>query len=48
MTALERRTAEAVTLRLWANGLLEGADAFPLLLLGDLNDVPVPRRPRRS
>ena len=40
MTALERRAAEAVILRLWANGLPEGADAFPLLILGDLNDVP--------
>ncbi|MBA2712680.1 MAG: hypothetical protein H0U55_03875, partial [Rubrobacteraceae bacterium] len=38
--ALERRTAEAVTMRLWANGLLESADTVPVLLLGDLNDVP--------
>jgi endonuclease/exonuclease/phosphatase family metal-dependent hydrolase len=39
--ALMRRMAEAVTLRVWANGLFEerGAGTF-LLLLGDLNDVP--------
>lgn len=38
--ALMRRMAEAVTLRIRANGLLEGNDRTPLLLLGDLNDVP--------
>ncbi|MCP5516549.1 MAG: endonuclease/exonuclease/phosphatase family protein [Verrucomicrobiales bacterium] len=38
--ALMRRSAEAVTLRLWANALLEGNDHQPLILLGDLNDVP--------
>jgi endonuclease/exonuclease/phosphatase family metal-dependent hydrolase len=38
--ALEKRTAEAVTLRMWANGLLDDEGAIRLLLLGDLNDVP--------
>jgi endonuclease/exonuclease/phosphatase family metal-dependent hydrolase len=38
--ALMRRMAEAVTLRIWVNGLLGGDDRTPLLLLGDLNDVP--------
>jgi endonuclease/exonuclease/phosphatase family metal-dependent hydrolase len=38
--ALMRRMAEAVTLRIRANGLLEGGEGTPLLLLGDLNDVP--------
>jgi endonuclease/exonuclease/phosphatase family metal-dependent hydrolase len=38
--ALMRRMAEAVTLRIRANGLLEGGEGIPLLLLGDLNDVP--------
>jgi len=38
--ALLRRTAEAVTLRLRVNALLEGNDRNPLLLLGDFNDVP--------
>lgn len=38
--ALMRRMAEAVTLRIWVNGLLGRADLTPLLLLGDLNDVP--------
>lgn len=38
--ALMRRMAEAVTLRIRANGLLEGNDRTPLLLLGDFNDVP--------
>lgn len=38
--ALMRRSAEAVTLRLWANALLEGNDHQPLILLGDFNDVP--------
>ena len=39
--ALMRRMAAAVTLRIRANGLLEGGGAgVPLLVLGDLNDVP--------
>ena len=38
--ALMRRMAEAVTLRIWVNGLLGGAGRTPLLLLGNLNDVP--------
>lgn len=38
--ALMRRMAEAVTLRIRANGLLEGGEGIPTLLLGDLNDVP--------
>jgi endonuclease/exonuclease/phosphatase family metal-dependent hydrolase len=38
--ALHRRTAEAVTLRLAANTLLEGNDRSALVILGDLNDVP--------
>ncbi len=38
--ALMRRTAEAVTLRLKANELLEQNDPVPLIVLGDLNDVP--------
>lgn len=38
--ALHRRTAEAVTLRVYANGLLEGNDRSALIVLGDLNDVP--------
>jgi endonuclease/exonuclease/phosphatase family metal-dependent hydrolase len=38
--ALERRTAEAVALRVRANELLEGNARTPLLVLGDLNDVP--------
>jgi endonuclease/exonuclease/phosphatase family metal-dependent hydrolase len=38
--ALERRTAEAVTLRMRANELLEGNARTPLLVLGDFNDVP--------
>jgi endonuclease/exonuclease/phosphatase family metal-dependent hydrolase len=38
--ALERRTAEAVTLRIRANDLLEGNARTPLLVLGDFNDVP--------
>jgi endonuclease/exonuclease/phosphatase family metal-dependent hydrolase len=38
--ALMRRMAEAVTLRIWVNELLGRADRTPLLLLGDLNDVP--------
>ena len=38
--ALMRRMAEAVTLRIRVNELLEGSDRTPLLLLGDFNDVP--------
>ncbi len=38
--ALMRRTAEAVTLRIRVNELLEGDDRTSLLLLGDFNDVP--------
>jgi endonuclease/exonuclease/phosphatase family metal-dependent hydrolase len=38
--ALERRTAEAVALRVRANELLEGNARTPLLVLGDFNDVP--------
>ena len=38
--ALMKRMAEAVTLRISANGLLEGSDGTPLIVLGDLNDVP--------
>ena len=38
--ALGRRTAEAVALRVRANELLEGNARTPLLVLGDLNDVP--------
>ena len=38
--ALMRRMAEAVTLRIWVNGLLGDTGRTPLLLLGDLNDVP--------
>ena len=38
--ALMRRTAEAVTLRIWANVLLASSDRKPLLLMGDFNDVP--------
>lgn len=38
--ALMRRMAEAVTLRVRANGLPEGGVGVPLLVLGDLNDVP--------
>jgi endonuclease/exonuclease/phosphatase family metal-dependent hydrolase len=38
--ALMRRMAEAVTLRIRANCLLEGGGGVPLLVLGDLNDVP--------
>lgn len=38
--ALMRRAAEVVTLRIWVNELLGNEDAVPLLLLGDLNDVP--------
>ena len=35
-----RSMAEAITFRIRANGLLEGGEDIPLLLLGDLNDVP--------
>jgi endonuclease/exonuclease/phosphatase family metal-dependent hydrolase len=38
--ALMKRTAEAVTLRVRANGLLGDDGGVPLLVLGDLNDVP--------
>lgn len=38
--ALARRTAEAVTLRLSINTLLTTNNSTPLLLLGDMNDVP--------
>lgn len=38
--ALLKRTAEAVTLRMWANSLLEGNVGEALIVLGDLNDVP--------
>lgn len=38
--ALMRRMAEAVTLRIRVNELLEGNNRTPLLLLGDFNDVP--------
>jgi endonuclease/exonuclease/phosphatase family metal-dependent hydrolase len=38
--ALMRRMAEAVTLRVRANELLERGEGMPLLLLGDFNDVP--------
>jgi endonuclease/exonuclease/phosphatase family metal-dependent hydrolase len=38
--ALHKRTAEAVTLRQHANLLLESAERIPLILLGDMNDVP--------
>jgi endonuclease/exonuclease/phosphatase family metal-dependent hydrolase len=38
--ALRQRAAEAVTLRIWANSLLEGNNRNPLLLLGDFNDEP--------
>jgi endonuclease/exonuclease/phosphatase family metal-dependent hydrolase len=38
--ALMQRTAEAVTLRIQANALLQGNNRNPLLVLGDFNDVP--------
>jgi endonuclease/exonuclease/phosphatase family metal-dependent hydrolase len=38
--ALMRRMAEAVTLRIHANGLLEGGEGTPMVVLGDFNDVP--------
>lgn len=38
--ALLKRTAEAVTIRMHANSLLEGNPQTPVILLGDFNDVP--------
>jgi endonuclease/exonuclease/phosphatase family metal-dependent hydrolase len=38
--ALMRRSAEAVTVRMRANALLTGNANTPLIVLGDLNDVP--------
>jgi endonuclease/exonuclease/phosphatase family metal-dependent hydrolase len=38
--ALLKRAAEAVTLRIHANSLLDGNPQSPLLLMGDFNDVP--------
>lgn len=38
--ALLRRTAEAVTLRIRANNLLEAQARVPLVVMGDFNDVP--------
>lgn len=38
--ALHRRTAEALTLRMHVNQLIEHQAGQPLLLLGDFNDVP--------
>jgi endonuclease/exonuclease/phosphatase family metal-dependent hydrolase len=38
--ALMRRTAEAVTLRIRANALLDIENRIPLIMLGDFNDVP--------
>ena len=38
--ALHRRAAEALTLRMHMNQLIEGQAGKPLLLLGDFNDVP--------
>lgn len=38
--ALMRRSAEAVTLRIRVNAILQGNDQNPLILLGDFNDVP--------
>jgi predicted extracellular nuclease len=38
--ALLRRTAEATTLRIYANQFLVGNDDTRLIVLGDLNDVP--------
>jgi endonuclease/exonuclease/phosphatase family metal-dependent hydrolase len=38
--ALLQRTAEAVTLRIRANAILRGNNRNPLLVLGDINDVP--------
>ena len=35
-----RRTAEAVTLRIRANTLLDSDNRTPLIILGDFNDVP--------
>ncbi|MGF1483614.1 MAG: endonuclease/exonuclease/phosphatase family protein [Opitutales bacterium] len=38
--ALHRRAAEAVTVRLWVNEILEQSPARAVIVLGDLNDVP--------
>jgi len=38
--ALMRRMAEALTLRVRANGLLQSLVRVPLVIMGDLNDVP--------
>lgn len=38
--ALLKRAAEAVTLRIHANSLLEGNPTTPVIMLGDFNDVP--------
>ncbi|MGF1448455.1 MAG: endonuclease/exonuclease/phosphatase family protein [Opitutales bacterium] len=38
--ALHRRAAEAVTVRLWVNSILEAHAERPVIVLGDLNDVP--------
>ena len=38
--AVHRRTAESVTVRSRINELLAGSNSTPLILLGDLNDVP--------
>jgi endonuclease/exonuclease/phosphatase family metal-dependent hydrolase len=38
--ALLQRAAEAVTLRIRTNGILDANNRTPLLLLGDFNDVP--------
>jgi endonuclease/exonuclease/phosphatase family metal-dependent hydrolase len=38
--ALHKRTAEAVTLRMHINKLLDSANRIPLILAGDMNDVP--------
>ncbi len=38
--ALHRRTAEAVTVRLWVNEILTAHPERPVIVLGDLNDVP--------
>ncbi len=38
--ALLQRTAEAVAVRAWANGFVEGNNTTRLILLGDMNDEP--------
>lgn len=38
--ALHRRAAEASTIRMHANGLLESTSQTPVIVLGDMNDVP--------